>query len=111
MQNIQQLVAGDYDVAFSLADTAADAVNGDGDFDGAQDVSTLGRIYSNYTQVVVRTDAGIESVEDFEGKSDLHRLAAVRHRGHRQPADRGVRARGRPTSRRSASTSPRPSTA
>jgi TRAP transporter TAXI family solute receptor len=68
VQNIQQLVAGDYDLAFSLADTATDAVNGDGDFDGAQDVSTLGRLYDNYTQVVVRSDAGIDSVEDFAGK-------------------------------------------
>jgi TRAP transporter TAXI family solute receptor len=68
VQNIQQLVAGDYDIAFSLADTAADAVEGNGDFDGPQDVSTLGRIYSNYTQVVVRSDAGIDSVEDFKGK-------------------------------------------
>jgi TRAP transporter TAXI family solute receptor len=68
VQNIQQLVAGDYDIAFSLADTATDAINGDGDFDGPQDVSTLMRIYSNYTQVVVRADSGIESVEDFKGK-------------------------------------------
>jgi uncharacterized protein len=68
VQNIQQLVAGDYDIAFSLADTATDAVNGDGDFDGEQDVSTLGRIYSNYTQVVVQADSGIDSVEDFKGK-------------------------------------------
>ena len=68
VQNIQQLVAGDYDIAFSLADTATDAVKGDGDFDGAQDVSTLGRIYSNYTQVIVSADSGIDSVEDFKGK-------------------------------------------
>lgn len=68
VQNIQQLAAGDYDVAFSLADTAADAVNGDGAFDGAQKVSTLGRIYPNYTQVVVRADSGIKSVADFKGK-------------------------------------------
>lgn len=68
VQNIQQLVEGDYDIAFSLADTAADAVNGAGDFDGPQDVSTLGRIYNNYTQVVVQADSGIDSVEDFKGK-------------------------------------------
>jgi TRAP transporter TAXI family solute receptor len=69
VQNIQQLAAGDYDIAFSLADTAADAVNGDGDFDGAEDVSTIGRIYDNYTQVIVRGDSGIDSVEDFKGKA------------------------------------------
>ncbi|HEX4978289.1 MAG TPA: TAXI family TRAP transporter solute-binding subunit [Nocardioides sp.] len=68
VQNIQQLVAGDYDIGFSLADSAADAVNGEGDFDGAQDVSTLGRIYSNYTHVIVSADSGIDSVEDFAGK-------------------------------------------
>ncbi|HEU0042246.1 MAG TPA: TAXI family TRAP transporter solute-binding subunit [Jiangellaceae bacterium] len=68
VQNIQQLAAGDYDIAFSLADTAADAINGAGAFDGEQDVSTMGRIYANYTQVVVRADSGIESVEDFKGK-------------------------------------------
>ncbi|GAB3433094.1 TAXI family TRAP transporter solute-binding subunit [Actinophytocola sediminis] len=70
VQNIQQLVAGDYDIAFSLADTAADAVNGSGSFDGKpQDVAALARIYSNYTQVVVRADAGIETVADMRGKS------------------------------------------
>ena len=69
VQNIQQLVAGDYDLAFSLADTATDAIKGDGDFDGPQDVSTLGRLYSNYTHVIVRSDAGIDSIEDFEGKA------------------------------------------
>lgn len=68
VQNIQQVVAGDYDIGFSLADTAADAVNGKGDFKGPQDIATLGRIYPNYTQVVVRTDSGIDSVEDFKGK-------------------------------------------
>lgn len=69
VQNIQQVVAGDYDIGFSLADSAADAVNGEADFDGPQDVSTLGRIYSNLTHVVVRKDAGIDSVEDFAGKT------------------------------------------
>ena len=68
VQNIQQLVAGDYDIGFSLADTAADAVQGKGDFDSPQKVSTIGRIYSNSTQVVVSKDSGIDSVADFEGK-------------------------------------------
>lgn len=69
VQNIQQLVAGDYDIAFSLADTAADAVNGTGSFEGKkQGISALARIYSNYTQVVVRTASGIDRVEDMRGK-------------------------------------------
>jgi TRAP transporter TAXI family solute receptor len=68
VQNIQQLADGDYDIGFSLADTASDAVNGENSFDSPQDVSSLGRIYSNYTQVVVQADSGIDSVEDFKGK-------------------------------------------
>lgn len=70
VQNIQQLAAGDYDIAFALADTAADAVNGKDSFEGKpQDISALARIYSNYTQVVVRADSGINSVADMKGKS------------------------------------------
>lgn len=70
VQNIQQLVAGDYDIAFALADSAADAVNGKESFEGKpQDIAALARIYSNYTQVVVRADSGIESVADMRGKS------------------------------------------
>nr|WP_243866543.1 TAXI family TRAP transporter solute-binding subunit [Actinophytocola oryzae] len=69
VQNIQQLVAGDYDIAFALADSAADAVNGKDSFEGKpQEVEALARIYSNYTQVVVRADSGIDSVADMRGK-------------------------------------------
>ncbi|HEX7744418.1 MAG TPA: TAXI family TRAP transporter solute-binding subunit [Micromonosporaceae bacterium] len=69
VQNIQQLVAGTYAVAFSLADTATDAVQGTGSFDGKkQPVQALSRIYTNYTQVVVRSDAGIRTVADMKGK-------------------------------------------
>ncbi|MEU7526200.1 TAXI family TRAP transporter solute-binding subunit [Saccharothrix sp. NPDC042600] len=69
VQNIQQLVAGDYDMAFSLADTAADAVSGKGAFDGKpQKVQALTRLYPNYTQVLVRASSGINSIADMKGK-------------------------------------------
>jgi TRAP transporter TAXI family solute receptor len=69
VQNVQQLVAGDYQVAFSLFDTASDAVEGKGFFAGKrQPVQALARIYDNYTHVVVRADAGINSVADMKGK-------------------------------------------
>jgi uncharacterized protein len=69
VQNIQQLVAGNYQVAFSLADTAADAVQGNGSFAGTpQPIAALTRLYPNYTQVVVRADAGIASLADLRGK-------------------------------------------
>ena len=112
MQNIQQLVAGDYDIAFSLADTAADAVDGQGRLRRRRRTCpSLGRIYSNYTHVIVQEDSGIDSVDDFKGKristgspkSGTEVIANRLHRGGR-PEDRA-------TSRRSASTSPRRSTA
>ncbi|MEU8657814.1 TAXI family TRAP transporter solute-binding subunit [Actinoplanes philippinensis] len=68
VQNIQQLVAGTYDVAFSLADTAADAVNGTGSFTAKQPVQALSRIHTNYTQVIVRKEAGITDVAGMKGK-------------------------------------------
>lgn len=68
VQNIQQLVAGTYGVAFSLADTAADAVNGTGAFDSPQPVAALSRIHTNYTQVIARTSAGITDVASMRGK-------------------------------------------
>jgi TRAP transporter TAXI family solute receptor len=69
VQNIQQLVGGTYQLAFSLADTAADAVQGKGSFTGPQPVRALARIYTNYTQVIARKDAGITTVADMRGKA------------------------------------------
>lgn len=68
LQNIQQLVAGTHQVAFSLADTAADAVNGMASFEEKQPIAALTRLYPNYTQVIARADAGINSIADMRGK-------------------------------------------
>ena len=69
VQNIQQVVGGNYQVAFSLADTAADAVAGSGAFAGSpQPIAALARLYPNYTQVVVRADAGVTRLADLRGK-------------------------------------------
>ncbi|GAB4583709.1 TAXI family TRAP transporter solute-binding subunit [Nocardia sp. IFM 10818] len=69
VQNIQQLVQGQYQVAFSLADSAADAVLGTGDtFKEKQPIQAISRIYTNYTQVIVRNGANINSIADMRGK-------------------------------------------
>jgi TRAP transporter TAXI family solute receptor len=68
LQNIQQLVAGTHQIAFSLADTAADAINGTTSFTEKQPIAALARLYPNYTQVIARTDAGINSIADMRGK-------------------------------------------
>ena len=68
VQNIQQLVAGSFGLAFSLADTAADAVNGTGSFTGKQPIAALSRIHTNYTHVIVRKAAGIKDIASMKGK-------------------------------------------
>ncbi|SBT45819.1 TAXI family TRAP transporter solute-binding subunit [Micromonospora auratinigra] len=69
VENINRLASGDMDVAFSLADTAADAVAGRGAFDGQpQPVRALARIYSNYTHLIVRTNGKIDNFAELRGK-------------------------------------------
>jgi TRAP transporter TAXI family solute receptor len=69
VENIRRVVAGDSDIAFTLADSAADAATGKGSFDSPQPIRALARIYTNYTQVLVRTDAKIETLADLKGKA------------------------------------------
>jgi hypothetical protein len=69
VQNIQLLTAAKQDIAFSLLDTAADAVNGKGPFEGKpQPIQALTALYPNFTQVVVRDGSGIHSIADMKGK-------------------------------------------
>ncbi|MGP3927815.1 TAXI family TRAP transporter solute-binding subunit [Streptomyces sp. 8N616] len=68
VQNIEGLGAGSYDLAFSLLDTASDAVEGRESFSQPQEIEALTRLYPNYTQVLVRADSDIESLEELKGK-------------------------------------------
>jgi TRAP transporter TAXI family solute receptor len=70
VDNLFLVADGDSDVAFTLADTAIDAVKGQDSFDGeALPLRALGTLYSNFTHVVVRRDSGIERIEDLKGKT------------------------------------------
>lgn len=69
VENIHLVCSGDTDIAFSLGDTAAAAVQGTGPFESDQKpVRALARLYVDVTHVMVRADAGIESVSDLQGK-------------------------------------------
>jgi len=68
VENIQRVVKGQSDIAFTLADTAADAIGGKGAFTGPQPIRAIARLYDNYTHVLARTDAGVKSVADLKGK-------------------------------------------
>jgi TRAP transporter TAXI family solute receptor len=62
VENLQRIVRGDCDIAFTLADSAADAVT------ARQPVAALARLYPNYTQVLVRRSAGVSRIADLRGK-------------------------------------------
>ncbi|MGC4807521.1 TAXI family TRAP transporter solute-binding subunit [Micromonospora sp. DT233] len=68
-ENITRVTSGDMEIAFSLADTAADATAGRDAFQGRpQPIRALARVYSNYTHVLVRADARIKGLSDLRGK-------------------------------------------
>ncbi len=66
--NLKLLGARDAEVAFTLADTAADAVEGTGPFAGPVDVVALARLYDNYVQLVVPASSPIRSLTDLRGR-------------------------------------------
>lgn len=57
------------DIAFTLADTAGDAVRGEEDFDEPVSAQALGQLYTNYNHVVTTAGSGVESLEDLEGQT------------------------------------------
>jgi TRAP transporter TAXI family solute receptor len=69
VDNMQLIGNGGADLALVLGDTAADAVEGRAQFEGAPvEACTLGNLYNNSTQVVTSSDSGIETIEDMRGK-------------------------------------------
>ncbi|MBA2323004.1 MAG: TAXI family TRAP transporter solute-binding subunit [Pseudonocardiales bacterium] len=68
LRNVQQLSSGEYDVAFAQADSAADAVRGQGVFAEPQKLRALARVYSDYVHVVATKSSGIKTMADFRGK-------------------------------------------
>jgi uncharacterized protein len=58
------------DIAFTLADTLADAVAARGAFAGGPPVpvASLAVLYDNYTQVVALKESGLRSIGDLRGK-------------------------------------------
>ena len=70
VDNLKFLREGRADLAFTLADTLAEAAAGRGAFDGrAVPVATLAVLYSNYTHLVTLAGSGIEAVQDLRGRT------------------------------------------
>jgi hypothetical protein len=70
VDNLRLVHQGRADLAFTLADTLAEAVQGTGPFadTGAIDVRAMAVLYTNVTHLVVRAGSGITRVGDLRGK-------------------------------------------
>lgn len=67
--NMLLISDGSSDVAFALADTAADAVEGKRGFEEPIPAQALANLYVDYAQVVTLANSDIQSVEDLKGKT------------------------------------------
>ena len=67
--NIVDLQNGEAELAMVQTDTVAQAVDGEGAFEGEEvdNILGLGSLYPETVQIVTTADSGIESVEDLEG--------------------------------------------
>ena len=69
VDNMKFIGQGKADLAFVLADTAYDGIQGKApQFDSKIDAKALAVLYYNYTHLVVKADSGINSVTDLKGK-------------------------------------------
>jgi hypothetical protein len=68
--NMQLIRDGKADLAFTLADTAYDAVAGQNSFKPEEkvDARTIAVLYSNYTHIVAKDGSGIRTVADLKDK-------------------------------------------
>jgi uncharacterized protein len=70
VDNLKFLRDGKADIAFTLADTLADAIKGREAFEGKPvPVQALAVLYSNYTHIVTLTSNRIATLGDLKGKS------------------------------------------
>jgi TRAP transporter TAXI family solute receptor len=68
VDNLILIQKGSSDIAFTLGDTALDAVAGREAFKEKVPMKALAQIYDNYTQVVAKKGSGITKIADLKGK-------------------------------------------
>jgi hypothetical protein len=69
VDNLLLVANGDSDIAFARGDSAIDAVEGNESFGAPKPLRALATIYPNITQVVVKADSDIETIEDMAGRT------------------------------------------
>jgi len=68
VDNVKLVGAGKADLAFTLADTAADGANGVGKFKEKVPIRALAVLYANKSQWVTVEGTGIQRMQDLKGK-------------------------------------------
>ena len=71
VDNMKLIRDGKADLAFTLSDTAFDAINGKNRFappEAKVDAKTIAVMYSNYMHIVAKSGSGINTVPDLKGK-------------------------------------------
>ncbi|CAN5774053.1 TAXI family TRAP transporter solute-binding subunit [soil metagenome] len=70
VDNLASISQGQLQVGIAQNNTGVQAVNGEGEFDGAavDNVGFMGQLYPEAIQVITLESTGIESIEDLEGK-------------------------------------------
>ena len=71
VDNMKLIRDGKADLAFTLADTAFDAINGKGRFappEAKVDAKTIAVMYSNYMHLAAKASGGINTVADLKGR-------------------------------------------
>ena len=70
VENLGQIFQEQMQLGLTQNDTAAAAMNGTGDFEGAQvdNVGWIGKLYPEAAHVITLEGAGFESIEDLAGK-------------------------------------------
>jgi uncharacterized protein len=68
VDNVKLVGAGKADIAFTLADTAADGVNGVGKFKEKVPIRAIAVLYENHSQWVTVEGTGIQKMQDLKGK-------------------------------------------
>lgn len=68
VDNIKLVGAGKADIAFTLADTAADGFNGVGKFKEKVPVRAIAVLYANKSQWVTVEGTGVQKIQDLKGR-------------------------------------------
>ncbi|WP_054703448.1 TAXI family TRAP transporter solute-binding subunit [Bacillus sp. JCM 19041] len=68
-ENLNLMADNKVEMAFVMSDALSQALNGEASFgEPLEGISQISNLYPNVVQIVARTDAGIETLEDLKGK-------------------------------------------